>query len=119
MVRLRCPPPLRNSFPDGSLVAGRRRAAGRFGRDGRSAIAALTEIKVALGVSGHKAQVWQPIATAPFDRDLELAVIDGEGPHPLVFPCRRILHGWMKAQTLERLEVRPTHWRPWSDGSAS
>jgi hypothetical protein len=78
----------------------------------------LIEIKARLAGPRHKGQVWQPIATAPFDRDLELAVIDGDGPHPLVFPCRRILHGWMKAQTLERIEVRPTHWRPWSDDSA-
>jgi hypothetical protein len=32
---------------------------------------------------------WQPITTAPFDRDLELAVIDYEGPHSLVFPGGR------------------------------
>ena len=41
--------------------------------------------------------MWQPISTAPFDRDLELAVLDAEGPHTLVFPCRRILGGWTKA----------------------
>jgi len=32
--------------------------------------------------------MWQPIRIAPFDIDLELAVIDGDGPHTLVFPCR-------------------------------
>jgi hypothetical protein len=58
--------------------------------------------------------MWQPISTAPFDRDLELAVIDGDGPHALVFACRRILDGWMKAETRERLEVHPTHWREWT-----
>jgi hypothetical protein len=36
---------------------------------------------------------WQPIAKAPFDRDLELAVMDYDGTHALVFPCRRILNG--------------------------
>jgi hypothetical protein len=41
--------------------------------------------------------VWKGTADAPFDRDLELAVIDGAGPHVLVFPCRRILaDGWMR-----------------------
>jgi len=35
----------------------------------------------------------QTITTGPFDRDLELAVIDDEGPHALVFPCRRVLKG--------------------------
>ncbi len=58
---------------------------------------------------------WKPIATAPFDRRLELAVIDGSGPHALVFPCRRILHGWLKVGTGERIDVRPTHWREWVD----
>ncbi len=46
--------------------------------------------------------MWREISTAPFDRDLELAVLDGEGPHALVFPCRRIVAGWMNAGTRER-----------------
>ena len=57
--------------------------------------------------------MWQPVASAPFDRDLELAVIDHDGAHALVFPCRRILSGWMKTENKERLDVRPTHWREW------
>jgi hypothetical protein len=57
--------------------------------------------------------MWQSITTAPFDQDLELAVIDRDGPHALVFPCRRILGGWMKALTRERIDVHPTHWRTW------
>ena len=60
--------------------------------------------------------MWQPIASAPFDRELELAVIDHDGPHALVFPCRRIEGGWMNALTKHRVEVYPTHWRRW--GSA-
>jgi hypothetical protein len=59
--------------------------------------------------------MWQPVGTAPFDRDLELAVIDGDEPHALVFPCRRAIHGWIKAETNGKIEVRPTHWRPWRD----
>jgi hypothetical protein len=61
--------------------------------------------------------MWQPATTAPFDRDLELAVIDYDGPHTLVFPCRRILCGWVKAETAQRVDVRPTHWRPWGQAS--
>lgn len=61
------------------------------------------------------AHMWQTILNAPFDCDLELAVIDEDGPHALVFPCRRILNGWMNAETKERLDVRPTHWRQWEN----
>lgn len=55
---------------------------------------------------------WQPIAAALFDCDLELAVIFSADV--LAFPCRRILGGWMNAETKERLKgLRPTHWREW------
>jgi hypothetical protein len=57
--------------------------------------------------------MWQPISSAPYDLDLELAVIDEGGPHMLVFPCRRVLDGWINAETNRRINVRPTHWRPW------
>jgi hypothetical protein len=63
--------------------------------------------------------MWQQVSSAPFDRDLELAVIDDDGAHALVFPCRRILNGWMKVDTKERLDVRPTHWREWQGAKAS
>ena len=56
---------------------------------------------------------WEPIATAPFDRDLELAVICYEGTHVMVFPCRRSLGGWINAESKEPVDVQPTHWREW------
>jgi len=58
--------------------------------------------------------MWRPINTAPFDCDLELAVIDSDGPHALAFPSRRILGGWLNALTKTRIDVRPTHWREWN-----
>jgi hypothetical protein len=57
---------------------------------------------------------WNIITAAPFDRDLELAVMDFEGAHALVFPCRRILDGWVTSDTRRRIEVHPTHWREWN-----
>jgi hypothetical protein len=57
--------------------------------------------------------MWQPVTTAPFGRELELAVLDREGPHALAFACQRILGGWMNSETKGRIDVRPTHWRPW------
>jgi hypothetical protein len=62
------------------------------------------------------AMEWQPIASAPFDRDLELALINYDGTHALVFPCRRLLSGWVNAETKKRIDdLRPSHWREWSD----
>lgn len=54
---------------------------------------------------------WRPISEAPFDCDLELAVISRGEVHALVFPCRRILAGWVNAESKKRIEVQPTHWR--------
>jgi hypothetical protein len=62
----------------------------------------------------HPQMEWQPIATAPFNRDLELAVLDAhESPHALVFPCRKVLHGWVEAGTVVPVIIHPTHWRKW------
>ena len=58
--------------------------------------------------------MWQSIAIAPFGRDLELAVIHCSDVHALVFPCRRVLHGWINSQTASLVYVYPTHWREWS-----
>ena len=59
---------------------------------------------------------WKPIDTAPFDRDLELAVIDSRGTHLVAFPCRRRTdNGWLDVETKKRVYyIRPTHWRDWS-----
>jgi hypothetical protein len=57
---------------------------------------------------------WWLIYSAPYDRDLELAVFDRDGLHALVFPCRRTLGGWIDAETKERLDLDPTHWRAWT-----
>lgn len=56
---------------------------------------------------------WKDIATAPFDGELELAVIDKDGPHTLAFACRRVAGGWINAKTKQEIDVRPTHWREW------
>jgi hypothetical protein len=58
---------------------------------------------------------WLKIESAPFERDIEVAVIDSDGPHAVVFPCRRILGGWMKATSMTPVDIHPTHWREWSN----
>lgn len=57
---------------------------------------------------------WQRAAVAPFDRDLELATIGAGGIDPITIPCRRILHGWVTADTRVPIDIQPTHWREWS-----
>ncbi|QKC84399.1 hypothetical protein EB232_24895 [Mesorhizobium sp. NZP2077] len=59
--------------------------------------------------------MWQSILSAPFFRSLELAVLDEEGMHSLVFPCERTLKGWKHAITGKLVDVDPTHWRDWID----
>ncbi|MCC8969425.1 hypothetical protein H8B01_02910 [Bradyrhizobium sp. Cham227] len=60
--------------------------------------------------------MWMPIETAPFDRDLELAVIEAKGDiYSLIFLCRRDHNGWIKTATGRAVEVHPTHWRNWGE----
>ena len=73
----------------------------------------LIQIKLLVTLAAHKSFMWQPISTAPFDRDLELAVLNKDEPHALVFPCRRIPGGWMNAETKKWIDLRPTHRREW------
>ena len=49
----------------------------------------MIQIKARLAVSAHPRGMWKPILSAPFGRDLELAVLDEDGEHALVFPCVR------------------------------
>jgi len=53
---------------------------------------------------------WREIATAPFDREIELAVIsDRVG----LIEGGRLRHGngWLDAATLQPVAVTATHWR--------
>ena len=58
-------------------------------------------------------RMWQEIKGAPFDRDLEIAVIEKGEVHAVGFPCRRILHGWINVATKKPVDLSPTHWREW------
>jgi len=65
------------------------------------------------GATARRVVAWQPVATVPVNRDVELAVIDRDGPHALVFPCRRAVSGWITAGANQPIDIQPTHWRPW------
>ena len=56
---------------------------------------------------------WQAIESAPFDRNLELATINRDGLHKVVFACRRTSRGWVNAKTRQPADIHPTHWRDW------
>ena len=53
---------------------------------------------------------WRDIAIAPFDRELELAVIGNE-VDLLDGCCVRHGDGWLDAATLRPVAVIATHWR--------
>ena len=63
------------------------------------------------GAQPRSTFVWYPISNAPFDRDLELGVVDSHSVRVIPFPCRRILGGWIKAETKTRIDVSPTQAR--------
>jgi hypothetical protein len=56
---------------------------------------------------------WKPISTAPYVGDLEIALIKKDGLEAVAFPCRRVVGGWIAAETNKWIKVRPTHWRVW------
>lgn len=53
---------------------------------------------------------WREIATAPFDREIEVAIIDEHINVP-GGPCLRHGDCWLDAETLRPVKVTATHWR--------
>ncbi|MBB6414021.1 hypothetical protein HNQ71_006730 [Mesorhizobium sangaii] len=78
----------------------------------------MIQIKAELLLSADHGEMWKPILSAPFGRNLELAVFDADGEHALVFACRKVRDGWTNAVTGARIDIHPTHWRDWEPGRA-
>jgi hypothetical protein len=56
---------------------------------------------------------WQPIDTAPVDKDVALIVTDGRGePYAVFKPFKLTAAGWVSSRTRTPLAVTPLHWRP-------
>lgn len=53
---------------------------------------------------------WREIGCAPFDREIEVAILD-EDVSVAGGSCLRHGDGWLDAATLEPIEVTATHWR--------
>jgi hypothetical protein len=64
-----------------------------------------------IALTRPRTSVWIPAHAAPFDRDLELCVVNGQHMQVFDFPCRRTEGGWTGAD--RPLEIEPTHWRDW------
>jgi hypothetical protein len=56
---------------------------------------------------------WKNITSVPSERNLEVAVVDEAGVHPIAFPCRYKDGIWINANTRKQIDVNPTHWREW------
>ena len=61
---------------------------------------------------------WLPVSIAPSDSDLEVCVIDNQGIHRLVYPCRKNRIEWVDASTKKHIDIQPTHWRKWTENRA-
>ena len=53
---------------------------------------------------------WLPVSVAPSDADLEVCVMDKQGIHALIFPCRKS-GAWVDDSTKKHVDIEPTHWR--------
>ena len=65
--------------------------------------------------------MWHSIhapSDVPADRDVHLAVVEGQAVHALVFPCRRVGTTWVDANTRRPVEVYPSHWQEWTEPNA-
>ena len=61
-------------------------------------------------------QEWQPIATAPANRDLELRLADSIGHYALMFPCKLLPgQGWINTWLRKPLLADPVEWREWTE----
>jgi hypothetical protein len=56
---------------------------------------------------------WLPVSIAPADGELEVCVMDERGLHVLAFTVRKSGADWVDAVTKKRIDLAPTHWRPW------
>jgi hypothetical protein len=57
---------------------------------------------------------WQPIDTAPIDKDVMLIVTDGRGkPYTVSKPFKLTAAGWMSSGTGTPLAVTPLQWKPY------
>jgi hypothetical protein len=61
---------------------------------------------------------WQPISTAPVNKELEVRLEDTFGRYVLLFPCKLVAgQGWINSRLEKRLTAEPVEWRHWDEAS--
>lgn len=60
---------------------------------------------------------WHAVSTAPFNRDVEARLVDGNEIGIAPFPCRPTADGWMNTDLGVRMELDAVAWRPWLGGA--
>jgi hypothetical protein len=94
-----------------------RRIFSALSRHAIAAAVSLIQIKLLRPKTYHKCFMeWNEIVSVPAERDLEVAVIDRDGIHPIASPCRYKEGAWINANTRRRIEINPSHWREWKTG---
>lgn len=58
---------------------------------------------------------WLPVSIVPTGRPVEVAVVAAGGFQALVVACCWTGQAWTGALTRKKLDIAPTHWRPWCD----
>jgi hypothetical protein len=57
---------------------------------------------------------WQPINTAPIEKDVTLIVTDGQGePYTVSMPFKLTAAGWVNSGKGTPLAVTPLQWKPY------
>ena len=61
-----------------------------------------------------RARGWRTAATAPYNQELELRVLEAEGVQCLSHPCLQNNDGqWINVDLGTELKIQPLQWRPW------
>jgi hypothetical protein len=70
------------------------------------------------GPSINDLETWQPITTAPVERELKVRLQDSVGRYALLFPCRLIPgQGWINSWLETPLAADPVDWQNWDQPS--
>lgn len=65
-------------------------------------------------IQHHNWAHWHPISTAPYNRELELRIIENGKVVAIEFPCLRSnTEAWINVDLGTEIKLRPVEWRVW------